>query len=351
MFKKLKILDLSTVLAGPSVATFFAELGSEVLKIEDINHPDVTRSWKTKNENRNSLSAYFSSVNYGKRYLELDFTNKNDLQIIYEHVRMSDIVISNFREEVSKKLGLDKKSLFSINSKLILGRIQGFSEDENRPAYDMILQAECGFLSMSGTEAHGPQKMPVAMIDVLAAHQLKEGIMVALLEKQIHSDFSSKEVLVCLDKVGISSLVNQASNFLMTGFVPTSLGNIHPNIAPYGELFITSDNITFTLAIGTDLHFSKLWNYLFNSEIPDKFSSNQNRVEHRKVLCELIQEKCLKQNYKELNDFCLSFNIPIGEIKTLDKVFASSLVQKMIRHEEINGFNTQRVSSIAFELK
>jgi crotonobetainyl-CoA:carnitine CoA-transferase CaiB-like acyl-CoA transferase len=204
---------------------------------------------------------------------------------------------------------------------------------------------------MSGTKDYGPQKMPVAMIDVLAAHQLKEGIMVALLEKQIHPDFSSKEVLVCLDKVGISSLVNQASNFLMTGFVPTSLGNVHPNIAPYGELFVTLDNVKFTLAIGTDLQFSKLWKYLFKSAIPEKFSSNQKRVEHRKALNELIQEKCSKKLFKELNEFCLSFNIPIGEIKTLDKIFARHQVQKLIKHEEIHGHQTKRVSSIAFELK
>ena len=351
MFENLKILDLSTVLAGPSVATFFAELGADVIKIEDVNHRDVTRSWRLEKEKKDSVSAYFSSVNYRKKHLVLDFTDRKDLRTIQEYVKKSDIVISNFRNEVAVKLGLDKKSLFSINSKLILGRIQGFSYNENRPAYDMILQAECGFLSMSGTKNGGPQKMPVAMIDVMAAHQLKEGILIALIERTKNIQFTSKEVLVCLDVVGISSLVNQASNYLMTGYVPESLGNIHPNIAPYGEIFESSDKVSFTLAVGTDKQFTKFWKFLFNSRIPEKFSSNQQRVIHRNKMNELIQKKCQQKKYVDIHDFCLSSNIPFGEVKTIDKVLSSPDVKKMIKYEEIQKNQTKRLSSIAFEIR
>ena len=96
MFENLKILDLSTVLAGPSVATFFAELGADVIKIEDINHRDVTRSWRLEKEKKDSVSAYFSSVNYRKKHLVLDFTDRKDLRTIEEFVKKSDIVISDF---------------------------------------------------------------------------------------------------------------------------------------------------------------------------------------------------------------------------------------------------------------
>lgn len=351
MIEKLKIIDLSTVLAGPSVATFFAELGADVLKIEDINHSDVTKTWRIKDEKETAISSYFSSVNYGKKYQVLDFKRKTDLEKIYTHIKEADIVISNFRDIVARKLRLDKTSLFAVNPKLILGKILGFSSDENRPAYDMILQAECGYLSMTGTKQSGPQKMPVAMIDVLAAHQLKEGILIALLERQNNPKFSSKEVVVHLDKVGIASLINQASNYLMSGYIPRELGNEHPNIAPYGELFLSSDGISFTLAIGTDLHFSKLWEYLFSTEIPDCYLSNGKRVANRKELFKLLKERCIQLEFRDLSRFCMNENIPFGEIKTLDKVLNSDQAKEMTRSEEISGVNTKRITSIAFDIK
>jgi crotonobetainyl-CoA:carnitine CoA-transferase CaiB-like acyl-CoA transferase len=257
--KKLKIIDLSTVLAGPSAGTFFAELGAEVIKIEHPNNKDVTRSWKLPNEDKDSeVSAYFSSVNYKKHYRFLDLKQPNDHQELMQLVENADVVLMNFKRGDQEKLGITDEELRTQNNALIIGKISGFGDDSDRVAYDLILQAESGIMSMNGTPESGPLKMPIALIDVLAAHHLKEGLLLALLEKATQSNYSGQTVSVSLYDAAISSLVNQASNYLMGGNIPKPIGSLHPNIAPYGELFTTKDGVQITFAIGSNRHFQLL---------------------------------------------------------------------------------------------
>src|SRR5690606_24722143 len=158
---------------------FFAELGAKVVKVEHPLHGDVTRSWKLPSEDENAeVSAYFSSVNYKKEYRKLDYTKAADRQEFLDLVASADILLTNFKVGDAEKFNLTTEVLQGVNPKLIHGRISGFGQDSDRVAYDLILQAESGFMSMNGTPESGPVKMPVALIDVLAAHQLKEGILV-----------------------------------------------------------------------------------------------------------------------------------------------------------------------------
>ena len=349
-FKELKIIDLSTVLAGPSVGTFFAELGAEVIKIESPEFPDVTRSWKLPTEDSESnVSAYFSSVNYRKKYLQLDLSIANDLEKLMKLLENTDIVLTNFKNSSEKKFGLSSEILLSKFPKLIIGKISGFGEESDRIAYDLILQAETGFMSMNGTPDSGPVKMPVALIDVLAAHQLKEGILVALLDR-ITTDIGRK-VSVSLYDAAISSLANQASNYLMEKHVPKRIGSLHPNIAPYGEIFKTKDEVLVTFAIGSDMHFQKLTSLLnLSSMIEDeRFSSNQNRVKNRVELANILQNEISKSNAHELLEQCHKKFIPAARIKDLSEVFQENEAQKLIREEEISGRSTKRVTSIAFK--
>lgn len=349
-FSELKIIDLSTVLAGPSVGTFFAELGAEVIKIESPEFPDVTRSWKLPTEDSESnVSAYFSSVNYRKKYLQLDFSIANDLKQLMELLNDADILLMNFKKSSEEKFGLTTEILLKKFPKLIIGKISGFGEESDRIAYDLILQAETGFMSMNGTPDSGPVKMPVALIDVLAAHQLKEGILVALLNRI--STNKGKKVSVSLYDAAVSSLANQASNYLMEKHIPKRIGSLHPNIAPYGEIFKTKDEVLVTFAIGSDLHFQKLTSLLkLSSMIEDeRFSSNQNRVKNRVELAEIIEKEISKRNAQEILDGCHNNFIPAARIKNLAEVFQENEAQKLIREEEISGKSTKRVTSIAFK--
>ncbi len=353
VFQDLKIIDLSTVLAGPSVGTFFAELGADVVKIEHPEFPDATRSWKLINESIDSpVSAYFSSINLGKKYLKLDFRNEKHHARLMELVNSADVVLMNFKKGGQEKLNITDTELRKTNEKLIIGKISGFGDESDRVAYDLILQAESGFMSMNGTPNSGPIKMPIALIDILAAHHLKEGLLIELLQKErFGADYEGSSISVSLYDAAICSLVNQASNYLMTGKIPKRIGSLHPNIAPYGELFTTKDGKTITFAIGSNKHFKKLCRYLNKEELINdcRFESTQSRVINRNKLQELIRPAIeAVEASKILDDLNHQF-VPCGEVKNLEDVFKQSEAIDLVREEIIDNVKTQRVTSIGFK--
>ena len=352
MFSKLIIVDTSTVLAGPSVGTFFAELGATVIKVENASSYDVTRTWKLPSEDKNSpISAYFSSVNYGKKYIQLNLKNAHDLKQFKELIKVADVLISNFKKGDVEKLGIQDAILRNCNPSLIIGKINGFGKDSDRVAYDLILQAETGFMSMNGTPESGPVKMPVALIDVLAAHHLKEGILLAMLKLKTTGKAST--ISVSLYDAAVSSLVNQASNYLMNNHIPERIGSLHPNISPYGELFKTKDNDLITFAIGSDNHFKKLCHFLSLNELVENtdYNSNQSRVINRVELQKILQEKISFLNTNDILNEMLSLNVPAGKVKNLAEVFENEDLKNSILEEDILGYKTKRVSSIAFKLE
>lgn len=352
MFEDLIVVDCSTVLAGPSVGTFFAELGASVIKVENPAIPDVTRSWKLASEDKNtSVSAYFSSVNYRKEYRKLDFKSSADLDELLELIQGADIFLSNFKKGDAEKFGLTDTFLHSINPQLIIGKISGFGTESDRVAYDLILQAETGFMSMNGTPESGPVKMPVALIDVLAAHQLKEGILTALFQRTKTNE--GKTVSVSLYDAAICSLANQASNYLMEKHIPERIGSLHPNIAPYGEIFTTKDGKSITFAIGSNKHFELLCSYLGLPELisDERFANNVNRVANRTILGERIQEVISWHNADDVMEYMHAHFVPAGRIKDLEEVFHDAESQQLIRTEQIEDKETKRVTQIAFQLK
>lgn len=353
IFQNLNVVDLSTVLAGPSVGSFFAELGANVVKVEHPEHPDVTRSWKLESESEDvPVSAYFSSINYKKKYLQLNLKKEKQYDRLIELVSNADIVLMNFKKGSQEKLNISDKQLRSNNKSLIIGKISGFGNDNDRVAYDLILQAESGIMSMNGTPESGPVKMPIAFIDVLAAHQLKEGLLIELIKKeQLKKDFKGSTVSVSLYDAAVSSLVNQASNYLMTGKIPERIGSLHPNIAPYGELFTTEDGKTITFAIGSERHFEILCKYLQLEElVSDKeFSSVQARVKNRSKLYDILKSKIKDKKAEDILTYMHQHHVPSGIIKDLEDVFKSKAARALVREEMISGIKTKRVTSIAFK--
>jgi crotonobetainyl-CoA:carnitine CoA-transferase CaiB-like acyl-CoA transferase len=350
-FKNLKVIEIASVLAGPSVGMFFSEMGSEVVKIENKNwNGDVTRSWKLPSEDKKAtVSAYFCAVNYNKTYQFLDLTNSNDLLNVKSQIKEADIVILNFKLGDDVKFGLDYESLSKNNSKLIYGTINGFGAESERVAYDLILQAESGFMSMNGTPNSGPVKMPVALIDVLAGHQLKEGLLVALIERL--KTGKGRKVSVSLYDSAVASLANQATNWLMGGHVAKRIGSTHPNICPYGELFTTANGELITFAIGSNKQFGNLCESLNLTQLVTdiKFKDNFSRVKNRIELEGLISEKVLKINSSELIKELHEKFVPVAKINSIDEVFQSPDAKSLILNETIAGVKTQRVKTVVFK--
>jgi crotonobetainyl-CoA:carnitine CoA-transferase CaiB-like acyl-CoA transferase len=347
----LKIIDLSTVLAGPSVATFFAELGARVVKIEHPQHGDITNTWRLKQEsNLSQQSAYYASVNYKKELVKLNLAHDVDYRIFLTELQDADILLMNFKKGDDQKLKVTPAQLWKIKPDLLIGKITGFGSDNDRIAYDLILQAESGFMSMNGTPESGPVKMPVALIDVLAAHQLKEGLLLALLQRQ---QAKGQIVSVSLFDAAICSLANQASNFLMAQQTAQRIGSLHPNIAPYGEIFETQDGQLITFAIGSDQHFVKLVSYLGLNELANdpRFCSNMERVKNREALYKYIASMTSMKTCSQMTSALLELNVPVAKIKSLDEVFADPKALSLVKEEQINGQNTRRVSQIAFKFE
>lgn len=352
MFQDLRVLDLSTVLAGPSVGTFFAELGATVIKIESPKSGDVTRTWRSKSEaTTGDISAYFASVNYKKSYLKLDFTNESDRWKLNDMIRESDLVIVNFKEGDDEKFKLSAADVLALNPKIIYASLKGFASNVNRIAYDVVLQAECGFMFMNGDQKSGPLKMPVALIDVLAAHQMKEGILCALIQRLKTGRGSA--VRVTLEESALSALMNQASNYLMAGHSAKPEGSLHPNIAPYGETFSCADQKQLVLAIGSNQQFSKLCHCLSLQHLPEEknYSTNQNRVLHRDELARILQSKLEKETRDYWMNLFIEQGVPSGSIRSMDEIFETDFAKSMVREEVISKQHTKRVTSIAFRLE
>jgi crotonobetainyl-CoA:carnitine CoA-transferase CaiB-like acyl-CoA transferase len=348
--KDIKVLELAGVLAGPAVGTFLAELGADVIKIESPNG-DVTRSWKLEKEDKSTnVSAYFSSVNYGKKYLTLDLRDEKQKQEFYSLVKTADIVITNYKKGDDVKLGVDYSTLQHLKPGIIHASINGYGEESERTAFDAVLQAETGFMSMNGTMESGPIKMPVALIDVLAAHQLKEGILVALLNK--FKTGKGAKVSVSLYDTAVASLMNQGSNWLMAGEIPKRKGSLHPNIAPYGETILCSDKKYIIFAVGNNKQFEQLCKVLnWENFIGfDKFSTNQNRIKHRAALYQFLTLKLKGDTSENWSRKFKESNIPHGIIRNLKEVFEDKQAAALVKTEIINGVETKRVQNSIFKI-
>ncbi|MBK8426374.1 MAG: CoA transferase [Lewinellaceae bacterium] len=353
-FSGLKVVEFASVLAGPAVGMFFAELGAEVIKIENkTTGGDVTRGWKHPSESPESpISAYWCSVNWGKEYLFLDLGEPGDRQKAIELAVSADVVISNFKPSSARRMGVDTQSLRDKNPRLIYAQLSSFADEEDEsPAFDAVLQAEAGFMYMNGEPGRMPVKMPVALIDVLAAHQLKEAILLALLHRERTG--VGMTVSTSLMESALASLANQAGNYLMNGHIPQRMGTRHPNIAPYGDLFVCADGQMLLLAVGTERQFRQLCNCMEMStlsENPD-YSSNTARVQNRASLNAILEEALSQQPLDYWISHLKSNGVPAARIRDMQAVFELSEARAMILEETTaEGIPTKRVKTVAFKL-
>lgn len=334
MFKELKVLELASVLAGPSVGQFFAELGAHVIKVENSKTGgDVTRTWKSAGEQTDDRSAYFCSVNWGKKSIALDLTSIEGKHIVQQLAAQSDIVIASYKPGDAEKLGVAYKQLITINQQLIYGQISGYGSNDARVGYDAVIQAEAGFMFMNGEPGGNSLKMPVALIDVLAGHQLKEGLLVALLNKERSGKGCLVEV--SLIQTALASLANQSSNYLVAGKIPQKQGSAHPNIAPYGDVFVTQDKKDVLLAVGNDAQFRALCELLGSGQIGamPQFASNEARVINRKMLQGLLQQAIGTWNSQLLLPQLHRLKIPAGIIQNIQQAFEMTQAKEILMEQ------------------
>jgi len=332
IFKEMLVLELASVLAGPSVGQFFAELGAKVIKVENAaTQGDVTRTWKLQEEPADTdTPAYFCAANWGKTSLALNLTQPQGLQQLYALVRQADIIIASFKPGDAEKLQVDYKTLRKINPRLLYGHITGYGPTDMRAGYDAVVQAESGYMYLNGAPDGLPTKMPVALMDILTAHQLKEGLLVALLHRERTGQ--GQLVQVSLLEAAVSGLANQATAYLVAGQAPQRMGSEHPSIVPYGSVYTTKDEKQLVLAIGDDRQFRRLCQVLGVPDLADdpRFSTNHARVQHRVQLNEQLRMYISGHEREAFLQALHRQHVPAGAVHTIPEVFAMPQAQRML---------------------
>ena len=333
----LRVLDLSRVLAGPWATQLLADLGAEVIKIERPGAGDDTRGWGPPfmtgaDGSPTPESAYFLSANRGKRSVCVDMKDGDGQAQLRALAADADVLVENFKVGGAAACGLDYATLSVLNPRLVYCSITGFGQtgpEKNRPGYDFLVQAMGGLMSVTGLPddqpGGGPQKVGVALTDIMTGLYATVGILAALNERE-RSGLGQHIDLALLD-VTAATLANQATNYLVGGLNPRRLGNAHPNIVPY-QSFVVADG-HLIVAVGNDDQFRRFARELGREELADdpRFAGNSQRVEHRDVLAPLLQAEMLKCTKSEWLSRLASAGVPAGPINTVAEVFAEPQVQ------------------------
>lgn len=347
ILNNLKVVEFAGVLAGPRVGMFLAEMGAHVCKVEPPQG-DITRQWKLAKEPPDAiLSAYYCSVNWGKNVINIDLQNAQERLKAVQLALEADIVLVSYKPGDAQKFGLAYEQLAERNPKLIYGSITGYGKHSSRVGYDAIIQAETGFTFMNGNNEQDYHKMPVALMDVLAAEQLKTGILAALIQRM--QTGKGQEVSVSLYQAGVAALVNQATNYLVANHLAIPQGSEHPNIVPYGTQYRTQDNHSLVLAVGTDEQFKKLLTilhlgHLLNNE---RCSTNYARVQNRTWLSQILANAIAAWEIDALLYALHNAKVPAGKVMTIREVFMNDLAKSMV----YQSGHYAAVSTIAFKEK
>lgn len=326
--RRLRVVEFASVLAAPSVGMFFAELGADIIKIEEPRRGDITRVWALPTEKSDStVTSYFSAINWGKRSVCLNLLDPLDRRIAHELVRQADMVLESWKHGDAERFGVTEDILRELNPGVVIGRITGYGAESSRTAFDAILQAESGFMHLNRTPDMPPAKMPVALIDVLAAHQLKEGLLFALLQKATAGETIGKTVSVSLADTAVVSLVNQAASYLYAGSEPVPMGSDHPTIVPYGSLFLCGDGRYIVLAVGNDEQFRRLCDVLGCTElaVDARFATNKQRVVNKADLLERLRRIFEQQQHSDtLLNMLMEQKVPAGKVNTVSEALAGA---------------------------
>lgn len=357
----LRVLDLSRVLAGPWAGQTLADLGAEVIKIEQTQTGDDTRAWGPPwahdvQWGDEPQSAYFLAANRNKKSVAIDIRHELGRNCVRKLAMECDVIIENFKVGGLKKYGLDYDAIKAVKPDIVYCSITGFGQTgpyAHRPGYDFLIQGLGGLMSLNGRPdgepGAGPIKVGVALTDILTGLYATVGILAAI----AHRDKTGcgQHIDAALLDVQVACLANQAMNYLVSGKAPQRLGNAHPNIVPYQD-FQTRDGYII-IAVGNDGQFRRFCEVLERPEWADdpRFCTNAERVEHRLTLQGLIQDLMSERSTQAWMVALESSGIPCGPINSLKDVFADPHVRHREMKFKLPGGGPEAVSLVANPLR
>jgi len=331
LLSNVKVLDLSRVLAGPWASQILADLGADVIKVERPGRGDDTRSWgapflqNTAGEDT-SDGAYFIATNRGKRSITLDLHTSEGQALIKRLCRDADVVLENYKVGTLARLGLDYAALSKINARLVYCSVTGFGQTGPRaaqPAYDFLIQAMGGLMSVTGERddkpGGGPQKVGIPIVDLSTGVYAALGIVAALLRRTQTGQGEYIDVAMLDVQVGL--LANQAMNFLLGKRVPQRTGTAHPNIQPQRTFPCADGDIV--VVVGNDAQFVTLCEVIGQAALArdPRYHSNSQRVRNQASLDPILDTVFASQTRAHWLAKLKQAGVPAGSINTVPEVF------------------------------
>ena len=326
-----KVLDLTRVLAGPHATQILADLGAEVIKVERPGTGDDTRDWgppyvRDAQGRETTESTYFAGCNRGKKSVTLDLADAGDQRRIRELAKQSDVLVENYKVGDLARYGLDYASLSEVQPGLVYCSITGFGQTgpyAERAGYDPIAQAMCGLMSVTGEpeEMPGtkPQRVGVAVVDLMAGHYSVIGILAALYHRR--QTGQGQHIDIGLLDVGVASMANIASAYLGAGVVSKRNGGVHPSVVP-SQVFGCADGYVI-VAAANDAQFRKLCEAAGRPDIArdERFASNSARVRNRSALSPILDALFAGRDVAFWTDALPGVGVSCGPIMSIDQVF------------------------------
>ena len=327
----IRVLDLTRVLAGPMATQTLADMGAEVIKIERPGTGDDTRAWgppflQAASGGTTSDSTYFACCNRGKKSVTVDFSKPEGQAIVRRLAQHCDVLAENYKVGDLARFGLDFASLRPLNPRLVYCSITGYGQSgpySARPGYDPIAQAMGGLMSVTGERdgvpGAGPQRVGVAVTDLMTAVHAVNGILAALLHRSRSGE--GQHIDLALLDVQVASMINIAQAYLSAGIVAQRNGNVHPSVVP-SQVFECADG-QLMLAAGNDGQFAKLCEAAGRSDLSrdPRFATNEARVRNRALVVSILEALLREQPVEYWTERLAGAGVPCGPINDIAGVF------------------------------
>ena len=321
---KLRVVDMSRVLAGPVCSMVLGDLGADVIKVERPPLGDETRGWGPPFDSLGQ-SAYFLAVNRNKKSLAADLSTEQDRSVVIELIAGADVVLENFLPGALPKLGIDAEKLLENNPSLVWCTITGFGADSSRPGYDFVIQAESGWMSITGEPEGSPMKVGVALADVVAGKDAAIAILAAIAERDAGTLATwRRRIVISLASSAVAALVNVAQNVLVSGKDAKRWGNAHANLVPY-QLFDAADR-PLVIAVGSDAQWLRFTEALGIAELAadPTLRTNAGRIAARDRVVKAIAARVRAKSARHWIDLLDAVGVPCGLVRSVSEALAGT---------------------------
>jgi crotonobetainyl-CoA:carnitine CoA-transferase CaiB-like acyl-CoA transferase len=317
-----RVLDLTRVLAGPVCTMLLGDLGADVIKVERPGAGDDSRAWGPP-FNAAGESAYYLSVNRNKWSVATDLDHSDGQRLVRQLAAGADVVVDNFRPPMLERRHLDPRTLLDLHRKLVWCTISGFGPTSERLAYDFIIQAEQGWMAITGEPDGPPSKIGVALADVLAGKDAAIAILAALVGRhRSRLPDETRYIQISLAQTATAGLVNVAQNVLVSGQDARRWGNAHPNLVPY-QLFDAADR-ALALGVGTDAQWRACVQVLGLEALSNdpELAANPGRLRQRQRIVGAIADRMRTQSAAHWVEQLSAVGVPCGLVRTVREALA-----------------------------